>query len=75
MGATSTARTRLCRQRARDGKIRLTVTLDLERLRNVLLGADLLKDWDDEDKQAISVAFQHAVELWMANEERKLGNC
>jgi hypothetical protein len=74
MGATSTARTRRCRQLAREGKIRLTVTLDLERLRDVLLSAGLLTEWDDGDRGVISAAFETAVELWMANEERKLGN-
>ena len=69
---SSTARVRRCRQRARDGKIVLRVTVNLERLRDVLLDADLLKEWDDEDKLAIAAAFQRAVELWMANEERNL---
>jgi hypothetical protein len=50
------------------------VTLDLERLRHVLLSAGLLAEWDDPDRQAITVAFQRSVELWMASEERKLGN-
>jgi hypothetical protein len=72
--ARSTARTRRCRQLARDGKILLRVTVNLERLRDILLGAELLAEWDDDDKQAITAAFQRAVELWLAAEERKLGN-
>jgi hypothetical protein len=40
----------------------------------VLLSAGLLAEWDDPDRQAITVAFQRSVELWMASEERKLGN-
>lgn len=74
MGATSAVRTRRCRQLAREGKIVLMVTVELERLRDVLLSAGLLAEWDDQDRQAITVAFQRAVELWISNEERKLGN-
>ena len=55
-GGPPQARTEL----ARDGKIRLTVTLDLERLRHVLLSAGLLAEWDDQDRQAITVAFQRS---------------
>jgi hypothetical protein len=66
--ASSTARTRRCRRLAREGKIRLTVTLDLEQLPDVLLSAGLLAEWDDGDRGAISDAFETAVELWMANE-------
>jgi hypothetical protein len=40
----------------------------------VLLSAGLLAEWDDQDREAITVAFQRSVELWMASEERKLGN-
>jgi len=68
--AGSTARTRRCRQLARDGKVSLRVTVDLERLRNVLLDGELLAEWDDGDKDAIVAAFQRAVELWIANEEQ-----
>ena len=74
MAAESARRTRRCRQRARDGMIRIPVVVNLQRLRDVLLGAELLAEWDDDDKNAITAAFQRAVELWMANEERKLGD-
>jgi hypothetical protein len=70
----NTARVRACRQRVRDGEILLTVKLKVERMRDVLLSAGLLEEWNDDDKRAISAAFQRAVDLWMSNEERKLGD-
>jgi hypothetical protein len=70
----STARTRRCRRLVRDGMIRIPVVVNVQRLRDVLRGAELLAEWDEEDRQAITAAFQRAVDLWLANEERKLGN-
>jgi len=53
--------------------ILIPVMINLECVRDILLGAELLAEWDDDDRQAITAAFQRAVELWMASEERKLG--
>lgn len=70
--ASSTVRTQRCRQRKRQGKAVLPVPVDLERLRNVLVSANLLKQWDEDDRQATIAAFARAVELWVTREERKL---
>jgi hypothetical protein len=67
----STARVRTCRARAEAGKLRVANWLDLERVRELLLGADMLKAWDQEDKKVIRTVFWQAVELWMTEEERK----
>ena len=70
-GGPPQARTEL----ARDGKIRLTVTLDLERLCHVLLSAGLLANGTTRiGKLSPSHFSVPSVELWMASEERKLGN-
>jgi hypothetical protein len=65
-------RTRRSRALAGAGVLRLVVKLPKGRLRDVLIEAGLLKEWDDQDKQAIAVAFQRACELWLAREEQRL---
>src|SRR5262249_2107431 len=45
---------RRCRQRARDGMILIPVMVNLERVRDILLGAELLAEWDYDDRQAIN---------------------
>jgi len=66
-------RVRRCRERARAGKAVLMVTVDLERARDVLIGAGLLKEWDSEDKRAIAAALENAIQHWMEREAREQG--
>ncbi len=75
MGASAAARVRRFRARKRAGKVVIPVSVHLERVRNVLLAAGLLKEWDDEDAAAFGAALELAIDLWIAEEERKYGLC
>jgi hypothetical protein len=69
---SSTARSRLHRQRVRAGRMVFWVELEVEQLREVLIAANLLQQWDAEDHRAMNCAFEKAVGLWMARELNKL---
>jgi hypothetical protein len=75
MAASSTARVHLFRQRRRAGKVVRPIAVPLERARNVLIAAAILKEWDAENDAAFNAALEHAIDLWLANEERRHGLC
>ena len=68
---SSTARVRRCRPRARGGKVVLPVEVEMDRLCAVLQAAGLLGN-NDDDRQAVIAAFEHAVDLWLTAEEQRL---
>ena len=69
----SIARVRRCRQRAAAGRVVLPVEVEIDRLCAVLQAAGLLGN-NDENRQAVIAAFEHAVDLWLTAEERRLGS-
>jgi hypothetical protein len=71
MGATSAARVRRCRARARGGKVVLPIEVEIDRLCAVLQAAGLLGN-NDDDRQAVIAAFEHAIDLWLMVEEQRL---
>jgi hypothetical protein len=71
----STERVHLFRQRRRAGKVVRPIAVALERTRNVLIAAGVLKEWDAENDAAFNAALEHAIDLWIADEERRRGLC
>ena len=69
--ASSAARVRRCRQRARRGKVVLPIEVEIDRLCAVLQAAGLLGN-NDDDKQAVIGAFERAIDLWLMAEEQRL---
>ena len=51
----------------------LPVEVEIDRLCGVLQAAGLLSN-NDDDKGAVIAAFERAVDLWLAAEERKFGS-
>jgi hypothetical protein len=58
------AEVRRCRQRQRDGIIRITIFARETDLVAVLVSAELLQPGADHDRSAIQDAVQRAVDLW-----------
>jgi hypothetical protein len=75
MAASSTARVHLFRARKRAGKVVVPVAVALERWRHVLIEARILKEWDAENDAALNAALEYAIDLYLAEEECRLGLC
>ena len=71
MMASSAARVRRCRERARSGTAVLPTKVQIDRLCAVLQAAGLLGN-NDDDRQAVIAAFERAVDLWITAEEQRL---
>jgi hypothetical protein len=63
MGATSTARSRHCRQRKRDGKVQLTIEADEAGLEALLAHHGLLPNCGSDDRHAITRALEELIRL------------
>jgi hypothetical protein len=74
MAASSTARSRLARQRHRNGRWTLSVEVEIEPLREVLHAGGLLGEWDFENRGPISHALSEAIALWMAADKVRRGD-
>jgi hypothetical protein len=63
MGATSTARSRHCRQRKRDGLVRLVVEVDEDRLCEWLVSGGVLSPLESDQRDKVEQALARAVVL------------
>jgi hypothetical protein len=67
MGATSTARSRHCRQRKRAGVIRLVVEVDEDRLTDWLTAGGVLNPLDTDQHDKIEQALERAIALLISS--------
>jgi hypothetical protein len=66
MGATSTARSRHCRQRKRDGLVQLTIAVSEAGLESLLAHHGLISSTGCDDRGTVKDALERLIELLIA---------
>jgi hypothetical protein len=67
MAANSTLRSRLCRQRVRNGLIRVTIEVDEASLCEWLVAGEVLSPLETDKHEKVEQALVHAVTLLIKN--------
>jgi hypothetical protein len=64
--ASSTARSRRCRERARSGLAALSIEVHLIAVSEMLIDAGVLKQWDAEDHDQVARAIERLLAVLVA---------